>query len=288
MQATLRLTAAALFTAFALSLQAQDQPASPAPAKPETLAQRQQEAWKMLSDAVLEDKRPEVRTQALSALSDLGQSARANRLIAQAMKDPDLDVRSAALVAAGHAKASRLLPNAHKLLDDPEPQVVYTAAVILWRDFHDHSGEDILDAIVSGDRKTKPTLIHGAEHQMSSTMHSPATMAKLGVTQGAGMLLGPFGFSIMAIEYIRKSGTDTSRSIALELLAEAHTPASRDYLMDALSDKDQGVRATGARFLGKTHDRRYATALAPLLEDDKQPVRFSAAAAYINCTQQLP
>ncbi|MFC6645205.1 HEAT repeat domain-containing protein [Granulicella cerasi] len=279
---TLTLSAGMAFAAPASK--PQDKPAAAQQATPpETPAEKQIRAWHILTDGVQDAKHPDMRTQALSALSDLGSNPKANELIAAAMKDPDLDVRSAAALAAGKTKSRTLVPPLRKLLDDQEPQVVFTAASVLWKEFHDHSGEDILDAIVSGKRKANPTLIHGAQHQASKTLHNPAALAKLGVENGAGFFLGPFGFSITAIEYMRKNGTDTARVTALELLAEDKSQNTRDDLMDALTDKDIGVRAAAARLLGKFHEHRYATAIAPLLDDEKLPVRLTAAAGYINC-----
>ncbi|MDE1162943.1 MAG: HEAT repeat domain-containing protein [Acidobacteriaceae bacterium] len=258
-----------------------DQSSATALPPPETQEQKLERAWQLIRDNVKEEKHLEAQTQALSALADLGADPKANALIAEAMKDPDLDVRSAAIVAAGKTKSRALVAPVEKLLDDPEPQVAYTAATVLWKEFNDHSGEDILDSIVSGGRKAGPTLMHGAEHQMSRTLHSPSALAQLGVTQGAGFLLGPFGFSITAIQYMRKNGSDEARVQSLMLLADEKTQGVRDDLMDALTDKDPGMRATGARMLGNYRDKRYATAIGPLIDDDKLPVRLTASAAYI-------
>lgn len=249
----------------------------------ETPAQKQERAWKLLTDSVRDAKHTDTRVQALAALSTMERNQRANELIAGAMRDPDLDVRTAAILAAGKSKSPSLATVVRKLLEDPEPQVAFAAATTLWTDFKDHSGEDILAAVADGDRKATPGLWHGARHDMSKTMHSPASIAKLGAEEGAGLLLGPFGFSIAAVEYMRKNGSDSARVQALDLLAGQKTPAARQEMLDALTDKDPGVRASAAKALGQSHMRTYATALAPLVDDAKLPVRLTAAAAYINC-----
>ena len=102
-----------------------------------------------------------------------------------------------------------------QLLDDKEPQVVFTAAMTLWK-MGDRSGEDVLMAVVDGERKAGPTLLHGTEHSIDNELHDPAALAKMGALQGASMLLGPFGYGITAYEYIHKSGGDMARASAIE------------------------------------------------------------------------
>jgi len=239
-----------------------DSQSLPAPAAAaETPAETLERCWQSLTDSVQDPKHTETRTQALNALSSLGSNARADRMIAAAMKDPDLDVRTAAILAAGKTKAHTLVVPVRKLLDDSEPQVVFAAATTLW----------------------KPSLIHGAEHDISRTLHSPSALEKIGVVTGAGMLLGPFGFSISAVEYARKNGGDAARIQAIELLADEKSEGVRDQMKSALDDKDPGVRAAAAEVLGHFHRSQDSKAIAVLLEDSKMPVRLAAAAAYIDC-----
>lgn len=118
---------------------------------------------------------------------------------------------------------------------------------------------------------------------MSRTMHSPSTMAKIGIETGAGMVLGPFGFSISAIEYARKNGGDSARVQAINLLGEERNNGVREQMKSALDDDDAGVRAAAVRVLGGFHRSDDAKDIATLLDDSKLPVRLAAAAAYIDC-----
>ena len=252
-------------------------------ASAQTPAEITNRCWQMLTDTVEDTKHLDNRILALHALGDLGSNPRANHLLEDAMKDTSLDVRTAAVLAAGNSKSRALIPAVTKLLDDPEPQVVFVAATTLWKQFNDKSGEDVLAAIAAGDRKANPNLIHGAEHDMSRTMHSPSALAKIGITTGAGMVLGPFGFSVAAIEYARKNHSDSARVQAINLLAEEKTEAVREQMQSSLADNDPGVRATAAKVLGNFHRHEDAAAIANLLNDSKPPVRLAAAAAYIDC-----
>jgi HEAT repeat protein len=260
-------------------------PAAPTAAQtaPETPAETIKRCWQALTDSVQDAKHTDTRSQALNALSSLGSSTRADGLIAVAMKDPNLDVRTAAIIAAGKTKSRSLVEPVRKLLDDTEPQVVFVAATTLWKQFADRSGEDILAAIAAGDRKANPSLIHGAAHDISRTLHSPSALEKIGIETGAAMVLGPFGFSISAVEYARKNGGNSARIEAIDLLAENKTEGIRDQMKFALDDNDPGVRAAAVKALGNFHRSQDSKAIATLLNDNKLPVRLAAAAAYIDC-----
>jgi len=258
-------------------------PSMVAQADAESPAETIKRCWQSLTDNVQDAKHTEIRSQALNALSGLGWNSRADGLIAAAMKDPNLDVRTAAILAAGKTKSHSLIEPVKKLLDDPEPQVVFAAATTLWKQFADRSGEDILAAIAAGDRKANPSLIHGAEHDISRTLHSPSALEKIGLVTGAELALGPFGFSVSAVEYARKNGGDSARIQAIDLLAEDKTEGVRDQMKSALDDKDPGVRAAALKVLGNFHRSQDSKAIATLLDDPKLPVRLAAAAAYIDC-----
>ncbi len=244
-------------------------------------------AWSMLTSALLDTKHTALQTQALAALGTIGSSPRAAELIIGAMKDPDLDVRTAAVLAAGQSPALTARRNfsmqLRTLLDDKEPQVAVAAASTLWK-MGDHSGEDILVAVADGERKASAGLIDSTRHTITADLHNPSTIARIGALQGASMLLGPFGFGITAYEYIHKNGADTSRPLAIELLSQSKTKPIHDELINALADKDVGVRAAAAKALGDYHDKETAAAIANLFYDSKPPVRLTAAAAYLRAS----
>jgi HEAT repeat protein len=243
---------------------------------------RENQAWKLLTTAVNDTKRPETRIQGLAALGMM-RSPRSEKMIATAMKDPDLDVRSAAVLAAGQTKDRNLTTNIRNLLDDKEPQVAFTAAMTLWK-MNDRSGEDILMAVVDGERSAGPTLLHGAEQDMYRDLHDPSTLAKIGAMQAASMFLGPFGYGITAYEYIRKNGGQSARAAAVEELAQERTAPIHKELIAALADKDAAVRAASAKALVDYRDHATSMAIFALLQDPKQPVRLTAAAAYLRTT----
>lgn len=244
-------------------------------------------AWSLLTSAVSDTKHTPLRVQALAALGNIGSSPRAAGLILGAMKDPDLDVRTAAVLAAGQSPAAEakrsFTHELQTLLDDKEPQVAVAAASTLWK-MGDHAGEDILMAVADGERKANAGLFDSARHTMTSDLHNPSTIARIGALQGASMLLGPFGFGITAYEYVHKNGADSSRTLAIELLSQSKTKPIHDELISALTDKDIGVRAAAAKALGSYQDKPTAAAIANLFYDPKPPVRLTAAAAYLRAS----
>ena len=252
-----------------------------------TVAENSREAWEMLTTAAGDAKHPDIPIQALAALGTLGSNARAAALIVAAMKDPDVDVRTAAVLAAGQTKNRNLTTNLRTMLDDKEPQVAFAAATTLWK-MNDHSGEDILLAIVNGDRRATAGLKDSTLHTMSRDLHSPSTLARIGALQGASMLLGPFGIGITAYEYMRKNGGNSGRVVALEQLAQEKTSIVRSALIAALADKDPSVRAAAAKELGTYHDKAVSEALLLVFNDPKRPVRLTAAAAYLHSTEATP
>jgi HEAT repeat protein len=250
------------------------------PLKPKTPAQLREQAWTMLTDAVNDEKHAETRVQALAALGLLGSNPRSLDLLRKAMQDKDLDIRSAAAIAAGQTKSPDITTDLRRMLDDKEPSVAFTAALTLWK-MHDRSGEDILTAVADGDRRSSAKFINGTEHDISRQLHDPAGLAKIGALQGASMLLGPFGIGIGAYEYLHKNGGDSARTAAIDAIAQNHTAPIRKELLGALVDKDLGVRAAAAKALARYHEPDVPPALAKVFDDVKPPVRLTAAAAYL-------
>jgi HEAT repeat protein len=208
---------------------------------------------------------------------------RSAKMIADVMTDPDVDIRTAAALAAGQTGDPNLTTNLRNLLDDKEPQVAFTAAMTLWK-MGDKSGEDILMAVVDAERSAGPTMVHGTKHKIDKDLHDPKMLAKLGVMQGASMFLGPFGYGITAFEFIHQSGGDLTRVAAIEQISQEKTDPIHKELLAALADKDPAVRAEAAKALAGYHDKATSMAIYPLFADKKYPVRLTAAAAYLRTT----
>jgi HEAT repeat protein len=244
-------------------------------------------AWEML-EAGSKDSKEQTRIDALNAIGTLTGMKRAETMLQDAMKDQNVDVRVAAVVATGSMQDENLIPVLRQALDDQAPEVVFAAAVALWK-MHDPSGINILYGVLAGDRKTKGSLVQTGKREANKDLHDPATLARIGAMEGAYALLGPFGIGLSAARIVVKSNDGNSaRVLTANLLAQDHSEATKDEFIAALGDKDYFIRAVSARTLGEFHGKDVTDALSGLFSDSKPSVRFMAEASYIRSSQPLP
>lgn len=237
-------------------------------------------AWQMLEKNAAPDKSAHDRIQALAALGTMGNDERAAKLIGDNIVEHNYEVRIAAILAAGLTKNPALIPRLQQALDDDNPQVAYTAALTLWH-MHDHSGEDLLLAVASGDKKAKTGLVKSSKHKASKDLHDPKKLTLMGINESAGYLIGPFGVGLKAIEYADKNSGAGPRASAIDTIAQDHSDAARDVLIDDLTDGEPAVRAAAAKGLGNWPGPESAKQIYPLFGDTHLAVRLTAAAAYL-------
>jgi hypothetical protein len=247
-------------------------------------------AWGMLKDAVSDSKtqaRP-ARLDAVTALGTLSDFEPAQKLLRDSTKDPDRYLRLAAVVAMGASKAEIFIPDLRTALEDSAPEVSFAAAVSLWK-MHDYTGENVLYAVLAGERKVKQGVVGSGIHDADQDLHSPSKLAEIGAEQGAYALLGPVGFGVDAIRMTRKgSNGNSARVLTATLLAEDSSKATMRQFLDALEDHDYQVRAAAARELGHYQDTQVMDALQHAFDDPKPAVRLMAAASYIRASRPVP
>lgn len=277
---------------------AQAAPASPpadtAPPAPvvdrtrRTVAVNTGEAWSILKTAAADSHHADTRALAVAAIGTIEGSRLTHKLLADALNDSDLDVRTAAILAAGATKDKGLYGKLREMLDDKEPQIVFTAAITLWK-VGDKSGEDVLMSVIDGERKTDAGLFKGSERAANKELHSPAKMAEFGARQGISIFGGPAGYGLTAWDYTHKhpAGIDP-RITALDLLSAEKTANVHNSLLAALDDKDADIRCAAARALGEYRDKATAINLLTTFGDGKIAVRLIGAAAYIRVTGPAP
>jgi len=258
-------------------------PAIPADRTRRTVAQNTDEAWSMLKLAAADPKKPDIRAQAVTAIGTIQNSKVTHKLLSDALVDSSLDVRIAGILAVGNTKDKGLYGKLREMLDDKEPQIAFTAAITLWKT-GDKSGEDILMAVIDGDRKTDAGLIKGSERSADKELHSPAKMAELGARQGIPMLFGPAGYGFTAWDFTHQHNGENPRVTSIKLLSQEKTGNVHNSLLAALDDKDPQVRAAAANALGDYRDKATAINLLTTFTDAKLSVRLVGAAAYIRVT----
>lgn len=141
-------------------------------------ADNMETAWQMLGSGA-KDSKEQMGIAALNAIGTLTGIKRAEDDLQEAIKDQNVDVRVAAVMATGSMKDEKLIPVLRQLLDDPTPEVVFAAAVALWK-LHDPSGINILYGVLAGERKTKVSVTQTGKRQASKDLQDPGTLAKIG------------------------------------------------------------------------------------------------------------
>jgi HEAT repeat protein len=242
-------------------------------------------SWTRLENGVTGTKNTDTRIAAITGLSLLGGEPRAERLVGNAMHDPDIDVRLAAIVAAGEmgktlGARSNFAPEIRDMLNDPDPKVAFTCASTLWK-MDDPSGEDILLAVAEGERSGDYNFWKGSKHNASRTLHSPAALAKIAAQQGMVILVPPVGMGMGAYGYLKGAGGASPQVTAITQIAKEQTGPAKQALIEATRTKDAGARLAAAEALAKFNGEDAVAALRALLTDSKENVRFTASAAYI-------
>lgn len=247
-------------------------------------------AWERLQNGVTGTKNTNTRIAAIAGMSLLGGDARAEKIVRGAMSDADVDVKLAAIVAAGEmgmaqgARSSFALM-LRNMLGDADPKVAFTTASTLWK-MNDPSGEDILIAVAQGERSADYSFWKGSKHNASRTLHDPIALARIGATQGLMILVPPVGIGMGAYGYLRSPAGASPQVVAITQIATQFNDLVRATLINATKDKDSGARVAAAEALTKYRGDDVRAALQAMLSDSKENVAFTASAAYIRVATQ--
>lgn|SRR5487761_1605896 len=244
-----------------------------------TVANPSNTAWTVLR-AGLTDSDPIKRSEALTATESIGPVLRAILLIEKGLADKDPLVRQTAATVLGQMRSRRAIPKLTQALSDQVPSVRLVAAKSLW-ELGDHRCRNDLMDILSGQQKTSNPFIKTEIQTAERDIHDPSALVRIGITQGAGAFLGPYGMGLGIAEDMFKDQDAVGRALAASLLAHDSSPKSFNALEEALLDNDSGVRAAAARALGMRSERSALPDLVPLLYDKSPAPRFMAAAAII-------
>ncbi len=234
-------------------------------------------AWDLLNQAA-QNHSETMRLQAVLAISSIGLQPRALQMVEHACSDTSEDVRRTAAQQLGELNSRHSIPALTKLLDDPNPSVAFTAAQALWK-MKDYAGRKLIAAVLDGEGKSDAGAMHGMMHDAQGKLQDRAGLVKLGLNEGAGMLLGPFALPLGFAEDLFKDKGAPARVMSASLLAKDSDPATLRDLEAALNDKNPAVRAAAAKALGERGRIDEVPRLEPLLTDKRPATRLFAAAA---------
>lgn len=232
-------------------------------------------AWDLLQTAIA-SKRTGDRTNGVRALGLLREDAKARKLAEDALQDRKPEVRAAAATALGQMHASTSIPLLqHALMDDKIP-VVMAAAHSLRTLKDDTSAYAVYYDLLTGGRKSGDGLIA----KQLKTLKDPKELAKIGVSEGVGFV--PFaGIGWDAWRTMHKKDPNPVRAVAASYLAHDPDPATGNALVEATHDKNWIVRAAAIEAIAQRGDPSLLPKIEPSFADKNPKVRFSAAAAVI-------
>jgi HEAT repeat protein len=210
--------------------------------------------------------------------SSLGSDAEQRQSPKKALRDDKPEVRSAAAAALGDMKSRTSILQLRAALDDNDPSVALAAAHSLEL-MHDDSAYEVYYEVLTGQRKASRGLIAS----QTSILKDPKKVAQLGFEEGIGFV--PFaGMGWGAIKAITKDDSSPVRAAAAKVLAKDPDPAATKALADAVGDKSWLVRAAALEALAKRGDPSVLDTVQLYVSDEKDAVKYTAAAAVLRLT----
>lgn len=246
----------------------------------------EESAWHTLTMGVT-DTNPNKRKQAVAGLEAGGNTPKLTAMAETALLDKDVDVRQTAAVVLGAMKSHSSIPKLTTALDDEAPEVSFMAARSLWL-LGDRTGLAILTEVLKGERSESSGLVKSSIREAKHTLKNPAALTRIGIREGAGMFLGPFGIGFMVYDELRKDGSASARVLSAVSLGTDKDPKTIAPLEEALADKNWVVRAAAAKALGERNSKASIPKVAALLESESDQARFAAAAVVIGLSAPPP
>jgi HEAT repeat protein len=237
-----------------------------------------QQAWTVLN-AGLTGKTSGERAMAVRVLGLLANDPQAPQLAMQALDDPKPEVKAAAADALGEMKyeaaTSKIEQTLHSNNENP---VIVLACARALLDLGDEEAYDVYYAILTGERKSGLSLTE----RQKKTISDPKKMAETGV----GLIPIPFaGLGYGAIKAFTKDDASPAQAAAAKMLIKDPDPKSQEALINALKHKSSVVRVAAADSLARGDDPTVIPQLEPSLSDEKDSVRYTAAAAIIRLAE---
>jgi HEAT repeat protein len=200
----------------------------------------------------------------------------------QGLQDKHPDVRGVAALSLGTMKPKSLIPQLEAALKDKEGAVVMAAAKSLIQ-LGDEKGCGVYYALLTGQRKSGESLIGGEEKELDPRLRNPKQMEAMAFEQGIGFV--PFGgYRLQVYQVIHESESKEPivKATAIRILAPDPDPRSGKALVAATTDKSWLVRAAAFDALARRGDPPLLPGAESGLKDEKEEVKFTAAAAVIH------
>ena len=233
-----------------------------------------EKAWRILHEG-LKDANSDRRAKAVRALGLLTGSAEAEKAAVQGLQDEKPNVRLAAAAALGSMHAEQAAGNLEEALGDSEPSVVLAAANSLLL-LHDDVGYDTYYEVLTGEKRANKGLIK----EQLDTLKDKKKIAQLGFEEGIGFIpFAAIGYEVF--KTVTKDDSSPLRAAAATKLAHDPEPDAAEALVKAAGDKHFTVRAAALEAVALRGDASLLPKISAALDDDKDLVRFTAAACVV-------
>ena len=233
-----------------------------------------------------QDKNPDVRKDAVEALSLAGTNDALFQSLTSMIDDRDVPVRIALMRTLGDLKSRSAVPLLKKGLDDPVPEVALAAARALYG-LHDPEGTRFLLAVVAGESKAASSYVSVQERSALRLLHTPTKLFTLAAINAVGLVPLPgLGLAVSSAQGILSQPDSSARAAALLLIGNDRNPALAVTVKGSLSDKEWSVRAAAVHVVATHPFPVLSRDLTGMLEDKKSAVRLRAAAAYIRLSRR--
>jgi HEAT repeat protein len=233
------------------------------------------EAWSVLYTGLAEGNVPK-RTTAVQVLGLLPDDAKATEAALKALNDDKAEVRAAACKSLGDMKAKGTAQQLFEKFNDSDVSVILAAAGALV-ELGDKRGYNVYYAVLTGERKSGQGLMD----EQKKMLNDPKKMAQFGFEQGISFI--PYaGLGYGVFKMATKDTTSPVLAAAALKLVNDPDPKSGQAIASAATDnKSWLVRAAALNALALRGETALLPAAESGLQDDKEEVRYSAAAAVI-------
>jgi HEAT repeat protein len=226
------------------------------------------------------DDSKQKRAIAARVLGLVPHDLRSRKVAEAALSDKEAEVRAAAAEALGQMGARNSRLKLRRALNDKDSGVVLAAANAL-RALGDREAYRVYYAVLTGSLKSGRGLLKEQE----DTLKDPKKMALFGFEQGIGQI--PFaGIGYHAFKAVTKDDSSPVRAAAAKVLSRDPDPRSGAALAEAATgDKSWLVRTAAMDAIANRGDPSLLPKIAVSLSDERDEVRFAAAATVLRLSK---
>ncbi len=241
-----------------------------------------EQSWSILQ-AGADNNSTDQRVATMRVLQLIPANTKAAAMAENGLKDKDPDVRGAAALSLGAMDSKSAIPAlVAAAKSDKEGAVVMAAAKALIQ-LGDESGYGVYYAVLTGQRKTGEGLVGGEEKQLNDLLKNPKQMEAMAFEQGIGFVpYGGYGFQVYEAIHTSESKGPILKATSIKILAKDPDARTEKALVAATVDKEWLVRAAAYDALARRSHPAVLPDLTAGLQDEKEEVILTAAAAVIH------